>query len=433
MTRLTVLVLAFVALAQAQAPRRVLYLTHSAGFRHDSIVVSRQTLATLSPQLEIVATEDLSTISADNLRNFSAVLFFTSGELALSEAQRAALLGFVRGGGGFGGVHSATDTLYTWPEYGELIGGYFDGHPWAQSVRIDIEDPEHVATRHLSPSFEILDEIYQFRNLDRSRVRVLMTLDTTSVDLNAQGTHLGTEDFPLAWVRPYGSGRVFYSALGHFDETWRDPRFLEMMRGALLWLTGQAEGSAEVRTVRPAELVAVTNAASGRPPDRVARGALISVYGSNLTTGTTMPGNYGRRLAGTTVRLNGERMQLLYASPGQVNAMVSTQAATGAASLTVEPAGGTSASRSVEIASSAAGVFVVTAQRGAATAWTTGLGGQTPEARINGSPARVLFAGPAPGFPGLDQINIEAGATGRVALQLAVAGTVFFEGAVDIP
>ena len=433
MARLTLLLLAFLLCGQAQIPKRVLYITHSAGFRHDSIIASRESLRTLSPRLEITATEDLSTISAENLRSYDAVLFFTSGELQLSPGQRSAFLDFIRRGGGFGGVHSATDTLYTWPEYGELIGGYFDGHPWVHPVRMDIEDPSHPAVAHLGASFTMLDEIYQFRSFDRSRVRVLMTLDTTSVNLNAEGAHRGTEDFPLAWVRPYGSGRVFYTALGHFDETWRDQRFLRMMEGALLWLTGQAEGAAEARTAPAAEIAAAANAATGRPADRVAAGSLISIYGTGLTTGTAMGGSYTNRLAGTAVKIGERRVSLLYASPGQINALIPVGTPPGAATLAVDNTSGMPASRPVEIVTAAPGVFAVTSQAGAITVWATGLGGLTPEARINGTNATILFAGTAPGFPGLDQINIGSATAGPVRLHLSVAGTTFFDASVDVP
>jgi uncharacterized protein (TIGR03437 family) len=434
MARLALFLLACIALGQVQVgPRRVLYITHAAGFAHDSRVVSRETLRTISPRIEVTATEDLSTISAENLRDYDAVLFFTSGELALSAAQRSALLDFIRRGGGFGGVHSATDTLYAWPEYGELIGGYFDGHPWVQPVRIHIEDPTHPAVAHLGAQFTILDEIYQFRNFDRSRVRVLMTLDTTSVDLSAEGAHRGTEDFPLAWVRPYGDGRVFYTALGHFDETWRDEQFLKMMEGALLWLTTQADAAVAPRSVQPAEIAAVANAATGTPRDRVAPGSLISVYGGNLTTGTTMSGPYTSRLAGTKAEISGKRLQLLYASPGQVNAMVPADLPVGPATLILQAAGGAPVSRQIEIAPATPGVFAVTAQPGAITVWATGLGGQRPEARLNGASARVLFAGTAPGFPGLDQINIEAAAGSSPRVQLTVGGAAFLDAPVDVP
>ena len=195
-------------------------------------------------------TEDLSVISAGGLRDYDAVFFFTSGELALDDAQKAALLAFVRSGKGFGGAHSATDTLYTWPEYKTLIGATFDGHPWVRKVRIDVEEPDNPIVRHLVPGSEIEDEIYQHRDFSRDRLRVLMSLDTSSVDLNAAGVNRTDGDFALAWVQPFGTGRVFYTALGHFEQTWRDPRFQQMLRQALLWLTGQIDAPSEAAAGR---------------------------------------------------------------------------------------------------------------------------------------------------------------------------------------
>jgi hypothetical protein len=127
--------------------RRVLYVTATYGFRHtesiDASVEVMQQLARESGRLEIVHTEDVSLLTADFLRMFDAVYFFTSGELPLSDQQKAGLLEFVRQGKGFGGSHSATDCLYSWPEYGDMIGGYFDGHPWAQEAAVDVEDPQN--------------------------------------------------------------------------------------------------------------------------------------------------------------------------------------------------------------------------------------------------------------------------------------------------
>ena len=174
MGRLVILSIAVAAALSAQ-PKRILYVTHSAGFRHESISTSIEVLTSLAPkELQVTPTEDLSTITTDNLRTFDGVFFFTSGELPLTGDQKTALLEFVRSGKGFGGVHSATDTLYTWPEYKDLIGATFDGHPWTQRVRIDVEDPTHPIVSHLAPGFEIEDEIYQHRDFSRSRVRVLM-------------------------------------------------------------------------------------------------------------------------------------------------------------------------------------------------------------------------------------------------------------------
>jgi len=303
------------------APKRVLYVTHSAGFRHGSIPLSQEVLSSF-PGLEVTSTENLSLLSAESLRNYDVVFFFTSGELALSPSQKSDLLAFVREGKGFGGVHSATDTLYNWPEYGELIGAYFDGHPWAQEVDIDVEDPEHPAMRHLGASFRTADEIYQFRSFSRERVRVLMTLDTRSVNLSAEGVNRTDGDFALAWCRDYGRGRVFYSALGHGDETWRDPRFQKMIEQALLWLARETEGDGAPRlstpAINPGGVVSATTFTSG-----VAPGSLVSIFGQGLTSGSTVQATSEPlpvKLAGTSVHVNGIAIPLLYVSPFQINA-----------------------------------------------------------------------------------------------------------------
>src|SRR5713101_5540372 len=173
MFRSAVILLLLVTVAPA-ATKRVLYITHSAGYRHDSIPTSQAVMEQLgarsSGAFEVVSSEDLSLISAETLRGFDVLYFFTSGELELSDQQKADLLEFVREGKGFGGVHSATDTLYKWPEYGDLIGGYFNGHPWAQEVTIRVEDRDHPIARGFEGSFRISDEIYQFRDFSRARV-----------------------------------------------------------------------------------------------------------------------------------------------------------------------------------------------------------------------------------------------------------------------
>jgi len=136
------------------------------------------------------------------------------------------------------GIHSATDTFYKWPEYGDLIGGYFDQHPWHQQVTIKVEDQRHPATDHLGRTFTITDEIYQFKDFSRTRVHVLLSLDAASVDLNKPAVHRADRDFAIAWSRTYGKGRVFYTALGHRPEVWQDERFQQHLLGAIRWVMG---------------------------------------------------------------------------------------------------------------------------------------------------------------------------------------------------
>jgi type 1 glutamine amidotransferase len=237
-----VLAAAFVLLcipAGAQdRPARILYFTHSAGYRHDVIPASRDILKRIGetePPFDVAASEDVSVFTADNLRRFGAVMFFTTGELPMSDLQQQALIDFVRDGGGFLGVHSATDTFYQWPEYGRLIGGYFDQHPWHQEVRI-IADRFDPLVSFIGPSLALSDEIYQIRDFAAGS-HVVLRLDPSSVDLARDNVHRHPYGWPLAWTRSYGSGRVFYTALGHEEAVWRDARFQTLLRNAVLWAT----------------------------------------------------------------------------------------------------------------------------------------------------------------------------------------------------
>ena len=222
-------------------PARILYFTHAAGYRHEVIPMSREILKLVGetpPRFEVATTEDVSVFTTEKLRGFGAVMFFTTGELPLTDAHKQALLDFVRGGGGFLGVHSATDTFYQWLEYGKLIGGYFDQHPWHQAVRIDVADPSDPLVAFMGQSMALSDEIYQIRDFDVGGSHVLLRLDPTSVDLTRDNVHRHPYGWPLAWTRAYGNGRVFYTALGHEESVWRDTRFQTMLRNAVLWAIG---------------------------------------------------------------------------------------------------------------------------------------------------------------------------------------------------
>ena len=210
-------------------PIHVLMLTATAGFRHDSIPTARQVMASLAADIRVTATEDLRLITAATLRDYD-VLFFalTSGELDLNETQKAAILEFVNGAGGFMGAHSATDTLYDWPEYGRLIGAYFLEHPWTQQATVVVESASHPAVAGVAARFNLLEEFYTFRENPRPRVDVLLRLDAASVG--------ATGDYPLAWARSQGGGRVYYNALGHFPSTWNDAGFQRQLAGAVRWV-----------------------------------------------------------------------------------------------------------------------------------------------------------------------------------------------------
>jgi uncharacterized protein len=275
-----------------KAPKkRLLLITESRGYVHSVVNRNKKDmclvektfveLAKKNPFFEVDYTQDSrQAIDGENLKKYDAVFFYTTGELPLTDAQKSDLLAFVKNGKGFGGSHCATDTFYKWKEYGELIGGYFDGHPWHQNVKIVVEDKKHVATKHLGDSFEITDEIYQFKApYGRDKLHVLMRLEPTwakavrekeqqDIDdaikaLPARLEKLEKEgkleeakklkaqvegrkpsirrtdnDYAIAWVHDYGKGRVFYTALGHREQVWEDPRFQEHILGGLRYMFG---------------------------------------------------------------------------------------------------------------------------------------------------------------------------------------------------
>ncbi|MBI2806980.1 MAG: ThuA domain-containing protein [Planctomycetes bacterium] len=230
--------------------KRLLLITESRGYVHSvvnrgkkAMCLVERTFVELSknnPFFEVEYSQDSrAAITGENLKNFDAVFFYTTGELPLTDSQKSDLLAFVRNGKGFGGSHCATDTFYRWKEYGELIGGYFDGHPWHQKIRVIVEDKKHAATKHLGDSFEITDEIYQFKApYGRDKLHVLMRLDMDSVQNPGKRAD---KDNALAWTHAYGKGRVFYTALGHREQVWNDPRFQQHVIGGLRYMFGIAK------------------------------------------------------------------------------------------------------------------------------------------------------------------------------------------------
>ena len=165
------------------SPIRVLMLTATAGFRHDSIATARQVmsaLATTTHEFSVTATENMRD-HANTLAGYD-VLFFalTSGELPFTPDQKSAILGFVAGGRGFVGVHSASDTLHDWSEYGRLVGASFVEHPWTQRATVVVEDTTHPATAGLGDRFTLTEEFYVFDRNPRASVHVLLRLDAAS-------------------------------------------------------------------------------------------------------------------------------------------------------------------------------------------------------------------------------------------------------------
>jgi len=226
----------------AQSKPRILYITQSKGFKHGVLPESEtimQTLAGKNGFQLTVSQEAEKAITPENLKNLDVIIFYTTGELPLTDGQKSAFLDFVKSGKAFIGIHSATDTFYQWPEYGEMIGGYFNKHPWTSrdTVTIKTIDRRFPVTKHWEESFKLTEEIYQFKNFNAENVKVTMALDTANTDMTKPGVE--AKEFPISWYRSYGKGRVFYTALGHNPEVWRDQRYQTMIVNAIKWASGQ--------------------------------------------------------------------------------------------------------------------------------------------------------------------------------------------------
>jgi type 1 glutamine amidotransferase len=254
------LVLAVAAGASGEEKkRRLLVIGQSKGYQHESISTAMVTLYNLgrgSGQWDTYFRTDCTAVTkkplkwgAKNLNDFDAVVFFTDGDLDMDDSQKADLLSFVRDDGkGFIGIHSAAITFLSWPDYGRMLGGYFDGHPWGEfDAPLIVEDPEFPGMRHLPREFTLKDEIYQIKDFSRDRVRVLLRLDAAKVDLSKKGLHRVDRDFAVIWARNYGKGRVLYNGLGHTAEGFERPEIQEMWLGQIRWSMGLAPGDATPR------------------------------------------------------------------------------------------------------------------------------------------------------------------------------------------
>jgi type 1 glutamine amidotransferase len=179
-----------------------------------------------------------------NLEFFDAVVFYTNGDTEMSEQQKQDLLAFVRDDGkGFVAVHTATATMANWPEYGRLTGGYFDDHPWnIVAAPVIVERPDFPGLRNLPKNPVFTDEMYQYKApYSRDDIDVLARLDTSALDMSNKRVHRTDGDFPVAWIKNYGKGRVFTSTFGHADTAWDDPRVQQLYLEAIKWVLRETD------------------------------------------------------------------------------------------------------------------------------------------------------------------------------------------------
>lgn len=241
--------------------KHLLIIGEEKGYRHEAVSHAMATIerlgretglwsTTIRTDTEVLTKKKLE-YNAKNLNDFDAVLFYTGGDLEMDAEKRAALLSFVHDDGkGFVGVHSAAITFADWPEFTEMIGGFFDEHPWGTfDAPILVEDSKFPGMQKWPQAFVLKDEIYQMKAWSRQNVRVLMRLDTSKLELNKPAVHRKDGDFAVTWVKMYGKGRVYYSTLGHVEQNWDDPRMQDMYVNAIKWAMGLANADSTPRKV----------------------------------------------------------------------------------------------------------------------------------------------------------------------------------------
>ncbi|MFN7139230.1 MAG: ThuA domain-containing protein [Limisphaerales bacterium] len=254
----------FAFVAEAKEPKRMLVVTVTKGFRHKSIPTAEEVLGQIAEKsgtftVDYVRNDkDMAEkMTMENLKKYDGVIFAnTTGDLPLPDKQ--GFLNWIQSGKAFIGMHSATDTFRghkPLDPYIQMIGGEFKSHPpGLQSVSCIVENPHHPACRHLPNPWNVKDEIYLLNGFDRNTVSMLLSLDK----------HPGNQEpgfFPVAWIKEYGRGKVFYTSLGHDDSIWRDPVYQQHILGGINWALGLDKS--RVREIN--ELLKKTNPGARNP------------------------------------------------------------------------------------------------------------------------------------------------------------------------
>ncbi len=215
----------------------ILVYSKTAGYRHASIEPGIEALRALGQAhgFTVDATEDSTRFTDEGLAGFDAVLFLSTTQDVLGEPGQQALERFIRAGGGYVGIHAASDTEYEWPWYGQMVGGWFESHPEIQEATLFVTDSVHASTAHLPGEWIRTDEWYEIDrvNLD---VNTLLEIDETSYRRDRPPSP--GDRRPMAWYHEFEGGRVFYTALGHTTESYSEPEFLQHVLGGIQWVLG---------------------------------------------------------------------------------------------------------------------------------------------------------------------------------------------------
>jgi type 1 glutamine amidotransferase len=255
--------------AAAPTGPRVLFLTKSAGFQH-SVIAQKDGQPSYAENVmkEIVkrvggtlqTTKDAKTINAENLKNFDVVIFYTTGDLTqpgfdqmtpMAKEGPDELFSWIKAGGGFVGLHCASDTFHSEEgsvsPYIEMLGGEFAGHGPQFFGKFTVVDETHPAMKPITSPWRVNEEWYYFKNLNTANIHVLALLDPGRAAEKVGKDHpaYAQGPYPIAWCRGFGDGRVFYNAMGHREDVWDAPEFQQSLAESILWSDGKGELNAE--------------------------------------------------------------------------------------------------------------------------------------------------------------------------------------------
>ncbi|WP_338876837.1 ThuA domain-containing protein [Spirosoma sp. SC4-14] len=225
-------------IAFAQTPKlNLLVFSKTAAFRHQSIEAGKKALAKMASEkgFGVSFTEDASQFNEANLKKYNTVVFLNTTGDVLNNEQQSAFERYIQAGGGYVGIHAATDTEYEWPWYGNLAGAYFLDHPMPNNVqkgKFIVAMKNHWATKGMPDEFERTDEFYSFRNIS-PKLNVVLKIDEKTYQGGKNG-----DNHPMSWHQEFDGGRSFYTAMGHTDETFSEPLFLNHLWSGILYTTG---------------------------------------------------------------------------------------------------------------------------------------------------------------------------------------------------
>ena len=218
-----------------KTPYKVLLFSKTAEFRHSSIEKGIESLSQLFEMkgIAVDATENANYFTEDSLKQYSAVIFLSTTGDVLNDSQQTDFERYIQAGGGFVGIHSATDTEYQWPWYNQLVGAYFDGHPPIQDAILNVIAKEDACCRHLPESWKLNEEWYNFKSINPN-VEILLEIDESTYEGGKNGVH-----HPMVWKHQYDGGRSFYTALGHKEETFDNVLFLQHIYAGVEYAIGE--------------------------------------------------------------------------------------------------------------------------------------------------------------------------------------------------